>query len=72
MTPAAWVAGPDRKTSPAASDGREDLDASDDVRRVLRGVALGFDRQFRRCAFRYGFDPYDHYGNFGFRVVALP
>jgi formylglycine-generating enzyme required for sulfatase activity len=53
-------------------DGREDLEAGDDVRRVLRGGAFLHDTWYVRCAYRSGYSPNLRYGHRGFRVVASP
>jgi formylglycine-generating enzyme required for sulfatase activity len=55
-----------------SKDGRENLDAPDDIRRVPRGGAFNFDHSGARCAFRYGEDPDVWNGNIGFRVVVSP
>ncbi|MGE0680450.1 MAG: formylglycine-generating enzyme family protein [Candidatus Binatia bacterium] len=54
-----------------ATDGRENLDASDSIYRVLRGGAFWFDQGLARCAFRFRLAP-NHRGHWGFRVVVLP
>ena len=52
------------------SDGREDLEAGDDVLRVLRGGS--FDLQgYVRCAARYRRYPLDFSRSSGFRVAAV-
>lgn len=53
-------------------DGREDLEASSEVLRVLRGGAFDFDPRSVRCAYRYGHDPRFRFWVVGFRVVLLP
>jgi formylglycine-generating enzyme required for sulfatase activity len=53
-------------------DGREDLDAGDEVRRVVRGGAFGNDTGFVRCASRYNFNPDIRGRLYGFRVVVSP
>jgi len=55
-------------------DGREDLEAGRDVRRVLRGGSFGGYRRGVRCAFRLRDSPHSHWDSFGFRVgvVASP
>ncbi len=55
-----------------ADDGREDLEAAENVRRVRRGG--GFDDSARdvRCASRYRLNPGSHGRNLGFRVVVRP
>ena len=54
-----------------ATDGREDLDASYFVRRVLRGGSFYGNRNSVRCANRDGDSPHDRDYNVGFRVVRL-
>jgi formylglycine-generating enzyme required for sulfatase activity len=51
---------------------REDSEAPDEVRRVLRGGAFCNDRRLMRCACRGRGRPGYHGWNFGFRVVVLP
>jgi formylglycine-generating enzyme required for sulfatase activity len=51
---------------------REDLQASEDKRRVLRGGAFWYDRWDVRCACRYRYYPNGRYWVLGFRVVVLP
>jgi iron(II)-dependent oxidoreductase len=53
-------------------DGRENLEAGDDVRRVVRGGSFFNNREYARCAFRYRSYPDLDWGNFGFRVVVSP
>ncbi|MCB9150924.1 MAG: SUMF1/EgtB/PvdO family nonheme iron enzyme [Caldilineaceae bacterium] len=53
-----------------ADDGRENLDASDDIGRVLRGGAFFNSRDYVRCAYRYNFDPRHRYFGVGLRVVS--
>jgi len=53
------------------NDGREDLNASDRVRRVRRGGAFLLQR-FVRCATRFGSRPDLRDWCLGFRVVVLP
>jgi formylglycine-generating enzyme required for sulfatase activity len=56
-----------------SEDGREDLEAGDDVGRVLRGGAFGYTVIHVRCAFRdYRLNPLYRYGDYGFRVVVSP
>jgi len=54
------------------ADGRENLEAGDDMLRVVRGGAFYFDRSAARCAFRYGIDPHFVWYALGFRVVVFP
>ena len=53
-----------------SKDGRENPNAPDTVRRVLRGGSFGNDAQLVRCAFRSRHHPDDRYDHFGFRVVS--
>jgi hypothetical protein len=53
-------------------DGREDLAAGQEERRVLRGGAFYLDRRSVRCACRFRYGPYHSDWNVGFRVVVLP
>jgi formylglycine-generating enzyme required for sulfatase activity len=55
-----------------SEDGREDLEAGDDARRVLRGGAFNYDARLVRCAFRYLRRPHLRDDNYGFRVVVSP
>jgi formylglycine-generating enzyme required for sulfatase activity len=50
-------------------DGREDLNASGDVFRALRGGAFGSGEKGIRCSSRGAADPSGKYGHIGFRVV---
>ncbi|RLC78514.1 MAG: hypothetical protein DRJ03_25120 [Chloroflexi bacterium] len=52
------------------ADGREDLGARDNVRRVLRGGAFDDTERRVRCAYRDRYLPFDRHGYYGFRVVA--
>jgi formylglycine-generating enzyme required for sulfatase activity len=55
-----------------ADDGREKIDASEDVR-VLRGGYFGSGQESLRCAFRDGDSPLgDHWNLNGFRVCVSP
>jgi formylglycine-generating enzyme required for sulfatase activity len=54
------------------TDGREQLDAPDKVRRVLRGGAYRYAQRYARCAFRNRNLPYYRLGYLGFRVVVRP
>ncbi|MCP4543647.1 MAG: SUMF1/EgtB/PvdO family nonheme iron enzyme [Chloroflexi bacterium] len=53
------------------ADGREDLAASDEHSRVLRGGSFAFDLRFGRCAYRYYNPPRFRNRNFGFRLVVV-
>ncbi|MCP4546806.1 MAG: SUMF1/EgtB/PvdO family nonheme iron enzyme [bacterium] len=66
-----WTgSGPDFRYPYDQSDGRENLDAGDNVRRVVRGGAFDGDRVFARCAFRLPRDPFAVWYDVGFRVVV--
>ena len=54
------------------ADGRENLKARSDVRRVLRGVSFYNDRHVARCASRYRYSPRNRYRSIGFRVAISP
>jgi len=54
------------------ADGRENLEAGDDVRRVLRGGSFDSVENVARCAFRLWDFPNSRYGNLGFRIVVSP
>jgi formylglycine-generating enzyme required for sulfatase activity len=54
------------------SDGRENLEAGDRVRRVLRGGAFYNNERNTRCSYRYRNFPDYRYVVYGFRVVAAP
>jgi formylglycine-generating enzyme required for sulfatase activity len=53
-------------------DGREQLQAPDDIRRGVRGGAFWFVHQRARCAYRYYYDVRSVYNYIGFRVVVRP
>jgi iron(II)-dependent oxidoreductase len=53
-----------------ADDGRENLDAGDDVRRVVRGGSFGYLQTFARCASRSRYYPLYYWNSYGFRVVV--
>jgi formylglycine-generating enzyme required for sulfatase activity len=53
-----------------SEDGRENLDAGNDVRRVLRGGAFYSDTRSVRCAYRGYYYPSGRLGDYGFRVVV--
>jgi len=57
---------------PYKRDERENLKASRDVRRVLRGGSFDGNRQFVRCPFRGWYNPDNRNDSIGFRVVVLP
>ncbi|MCU0487099.1 MAG: SUMF1/EgtB/PvdO family nonheme iron enzyme, partial [Anaerolineales bacterium] len=55
------------------TDGREDLQAGDDIYRVRRGGSFNYSADYARCSFRSGYDPNRWYGYSGFRVgVGAP
>jgi len=54
------------------TDGRENLEASRDVHRVLRGGSFGSNRRNVRCAYRFGNLPSYWGRGLGFRVVVSP
>jgi iron(II)-dependent oxidoreductase len=54
-----------------ANDGRENLQAPDNILRVLRGGSFYSYRRYARCTFRLGDDPRDWYERYGFRVGVL-
>ena len=53
-------------------DGREDLQASREIHRVLRGGSFYENRRFARAAFRMSSDPGLWRATIGFRVVLSP
>ncbi len=53
-------------------DGREDLEAGDEVFRVLRGGSFFYDVRYMRCADRYRYNPLYGYRDVGFRAVLSP
>jgi formylglycine-generating enzyme required for sulfatase activity len=53
------------------ADGRESLEASDRVRRVLRGGAFDNNEDSVRCAYRNRYHPYSWSSNIGIRVVVV-
>jgi formylglycine-generating enzyme required for sulfatase activity len=54
------------------NDGREHLEAADEILRVLRGGAFSDAHWSVRCAYRYGDLPNYSLSYLGFRVVVLP
>ncbi len=60
---------PDFKYPYNSDDGRENLDATDAMARVVRGGAFVGNLWFVRCSFRFRDDPDDLYFGLGFRVV---
>jgi len=55
-----------------STDGRENLEAGNEVLRVVRGGSFYFDRGAARCAYRYWNYPRFDWSFFGFRVVVFP
>jgi iron(II)-dependent oxidoreductase len=53
-----------------ADDGRENLDAGDDVLRAVRGGSFLNPRHYARCAYRFKVDPINNWRELGFRVVV--
>jgi len=51
-------------------DGRENLNANDNVKRVLRGGSFGHNDNVVRCAYRYNYVPVFRCSWVGFRVVS--
>jgi formylglycine-generating enzyme required for sulfatase activity len=54
------------------ADGRENLEAGDDVSRVLRGGSWLDYRIYARCAYRDGLIPDGRWDYYGFRFVVSP
>jgi formylglycine-generating enzyme required for sulfatase activity len=65
-----WTRSLDRGYPYDSGDGREDLEAGDDVRRVVRGGAFYAPESHVRCAYRYLGDPHGRHLYGGFRVVV--
>jgi formylglycine-generating enzyme required for sulfatase activity len=63
---------PDFKYPYDPSDGRENLQAPDENRRVLRGGAFNRYQRLARCACRNRDSPDLRYSYLGFRVAAAP
>jgi formylglycine-generating enzyme required for sulfatase activity len=63
---------PDFKYPYRPDDGRENLDAGNEILRVLRGGSWNRDQYFARCAGRYWDCPYNWHDYVGFRVVVSP
>ena len=53
-------------------DGRENLEAGDDFRRVVRGGSFYRARRDARCAFRFRLVPHGVWPDIGFRVAVSP
>ncbi len=70
-----WTRSHDRLYPYDPIDGREDLDAGDDVKRVLRGGSWYGGQDGVRCSFRNSFSPdfrFDYIVGSGFRFVVSP
>jgi len=63
---------PDFKYPYDPNDNRENLEASRDILRVLRGGSFGWDASGVRCAYRGGFSPNSRSRLGGFRLSARP
>ena len=57
---------------PYADDGREDVDAPADVRRVLRGGCFLSPREKANCTYRGSLEPDGFWRGNGFRIVVAP
>ncbi len=53
-----------------ATDGRENLEAGNDVLRVLRGGSWGGNRIYARCAYRHRGRPRSRWRDLGFRIAV--
>jgi formylglycine-generating enzyme required for sulfatase activity len=62
---------PDFKYPYNPTDGRENLEAADDIRRVLRGGSFSGTLDNARCAFRHRGNSYFRDNRYGFRVVVV-
>jgi len=68
-----WTRSIDKAYPYVRDDGREDLEESSKVLRVLRGGSVFFDLAWNaRCASRHGVVPGNRSVNVGFRVAVLP
>jgi formylglycine-generating enzyme required for sulfatase activity len=63
---------PDYRYPDNPHDGWENLEAFDDILRVVRGGAFNDGHRFVRCAYRDWLDPYSRCRDIGFRVVVGP
>jgi len=59
-----------RYAYPYADDGREDVDAAPDVRRVLRGACFLSPREKANCIYRGSLEPAGFWRGNGFRIVV--
>jgi formylglycine-generating enzyme required for sulfatase activity len=64
------VMSPQYKYPYSFRDGRENLEASNEIRRVLRGGSFDYDRDDARCASRDWNVPSSRFRDLGFRVVV--
>ncbi len=62
---------PDFKYPYHPEDGRENLEAADEICRVLRGGAFIVEQGHIRCAYRFGFNPRNRFGSIGFRFLVV-
>jgi formylglycine-generating enzyme required for sulfatase activity len=53
-------------------DGREDVTAPAEMRRIIRGGSYGSKGWYVRCAYRNWLKPRDHYKFYGFRIIIYP
>jgi formylglycine-generating enzyme required for sulfatase activity len=67
-----WTGSHYKKYPYDPTDGRENLEAGDDVPRVLRGGSWGYYRSGARCAYRFRDLPYYRWHDVGFRIVVSP
>jgi len=63
---------PEYKYPYDSADGRENLKAADNIKRVLRGGSWYLDQFYARCPFRLRNNPFNGFVNYGFRVVVSP
>lgn len=54
------------------NDGREQLEADDEILRVLRGGCCWYGQRYARCADRFRDDPDFRYDGYGCRIVVRP
>jgi iron(II)-dependent oxidoreductase len=63
---------PEYKYPYDSTDGRENLEADDEIRRVLRGGSWSYYQCYARCSARYRDEPFSRDDGSGFRVVVSP
>ncbi len=63
---------PDFKYPYTIEDGRENLDASGNIRRVMRGGSWLNNRSYGRSAYRFRLEPSNFFNRVGFRVALSP